>query len=299
MSWIKIDKDLIDDPRLTQAAIKLVKANETLCVTNALPFYLSALRGALVTLWVYADTHIRDDNTLEFDSQALNAIVGIEGFASVLPREWITELDNGYIQLPGYREKNGVVARERRANNAKARQAAYRIRRSNAQHNGSVTRDSLIAKCRDLDLDLDKKRKIPKEKKVPREAFDVTQFAGLDTKAWADWCAYRVAIKKPLRPASMSAAARKLAAMGPRQRAAVDESIANGYQGLFEPKSNGKHPPAAAPDHSAEWAEAKARGQAIGFRAPYPLESVGAYMTQVKFSENHVSKSVLRRIQAS
>jgi len=57
---------------------------------------------------------------------------------------------------------------------------------------------------------------------------------------------------------------------------------------------------AVNPDHSAEWAEAKSRAAAIGFRPPGSVESVGAYMTSIKLMENRVpSKSVLKRIDAS
>jgi hypothetical protein len=135
-----------------------------------------------------------------------------------------------------------------------------------------------------------RKRKLLKEKenKVPREAFDAATMPGLDAKAWGEWIGYRSEIKKPIRPASLSLAAKRLAAMGPGQRAAVEYSIASGYQGLFAPKPNGKHQPAAAPDHSAEWAEAKALGASVGFRAPWPQESVGAYRTSIKLEMNRL-----------
>jgi hypothetical protein len=51
------------------------------------------------------------------------------------------------------------------------------------------------------------------------------------------------------------------------------------------------------PDHSAEWAEAKSRAKAIGFRAPGAQESVGAYMTDIKLAEN-APRTGLRSIGA-
>ncbi len=60
---------------------------------------------------------------------------------------------------------------------------------------------------------------------------------GLDVNAWEQWVAYRKQIRKPLKPASIPAAQRKLAAMGADQARAVEESIANGWQGVFPPKS--------------------------------------------------------------
>jgi hypothetical protein len=59
---------------------------------------------------------------------------------------------------------------------------------------------------------------------------------GLDSAAWSRWQSYRTEIRKPLKPASIPAAQRALAAYGENQAAVVEQSIANGWQGLFELK---------------------------------------------------------------
>jgi hypothetical protein len=59
---------------------------------------------------------------------------------------------------------------------------------------------------------------------------------GLDTAAWARWVAYRAEIRKPLKPASHQAAMTALARYGAQQSAVVDQSISNGWQGLFDLK---------------------------------------------------------------
>jgi len=56
---------------------------------------------------------------------------------------------------------------------------------------------------------------------------------GLDVQAWQSWLSYRKGIGKPLKPASLEAAQRAMAAFGDDQAAVVTQSIANGYQGLF------------------------------------------------------------------
>lgn len=56
---------------------------------------------------------------------------------------------------------------------------------------------------------------------------------GLNPAAWHRWAAYRVEIRKPIKPASLLAAQRKLAGFGADQPAVVEQSIANGWQGLF------------------------------------------------------------------
>lgn len=61
---------------------------------------------------------------------------------------------------------------------------------------------------------------------------------GLDMKAWERWKDYRRSIRKPIKPASMLAAQRKLAGFGSQQSAVVENSIAEGYTGLFPAKTS-------------------------------------------------------------
>lgn len=65
---------------------------------------------------------------------------------------------------------------------------------------------------------------------------------GLDLESWNRWEAYRSSIRKPIKPASMLAAQRKLAGYGADQAVVVEHTIAQGYTGLWEPKgaANGK-----------------------------------------------------------
>jgi hypothetical protein len=69
--------------------------------------------------------------------------------------------------------------------------------------------------------------------------------AGLNSEAWERWRQYRREIRKPIKSASMLAAQRKLAGYGADQAAIVEQSIANGWTGLFalKDKPNGKHTP--------------------------------------------------------
>jgi len=56
-------------------------------------------------------------------------------------------------------------------------------------------------------------------------------------ETWIDWTQHRKEIRKPLTPASIRKQLNTLAAMGePRAIAAINHSIANGWQGIFEPK---------------------------------------------------------------
>ena len=59
----------------------------------------------------------------------------------------------------------------------------------------------------------------------------------LDVEAWERYKAFRKAIKKPIKEVSESAAKLKLQRFGDDQAAVVDQSIANGWQGLFPLKT--------------------------------------------------------------
>jgi hypothetical protein len=74
-------------------------------------------------------------------------------------------------------------------------------------------------------------------------SFDASGVAGLDLQAWARWVEYRTEIRKPIKTVSREAAAQEMARLGDMQAAAVQNSIANGYQGLVPPKAeNGARP---------------------------------------------------------
>lgn len=81
--------------------------------------------------------------------------------------------------------------------------------------------------------------------------FDPSTIPGLDGAAWERWLAYRVSIKKPIKHASMHAAALKLSRFGDDQEGVVEQSVANGYQGLFELKKS-KPAPGEKPKKTRE-----------------------------------------------
>jgi hypothetical protein len=56
---------------------------------------------------------------------------------------------------------------------------------------------------------------------------------GLDPAAWKRFAEYRSEIRKPIKPASVQAAQRKLAGLGRDQAAVVEQSIAQSWTGLF------------------------------------------------------------------
>lgn len=100
--------------------------------------------------------------------------------------------------------------------------------------------------------------------KKREKQFDPTTIPSLDITSWEQWLAYRANRKPAIKPASMQAAAEELSAFGAQQAVVVKHSIANGYQGLYAPKTNGaahqRAPPMRLRTADEIEAEERARG---------------------------------------
>jgi hypothetical protein len=270
--WIKLEKDLLTDPRVLRMASRFCHGDVTRLNDARL-----MMIGALATLWAFADTHIRDDDILECSVDEINQVIGVANFCDLIPSNWLQILDTDKVHLPDFLAHNGVDAK-RRASDAK-RQSKYR-----ANCHGDVTVD------RNVNRDQTKTKTYIRKRQGDGVVFDVESVAGLDREAWNRWVAYRSAMHKPLKPVSMREAAESMAKLGPRQLDAVKQSIANGWQGLFEPKAatNGHAKPAAAPvDLAPVWAELNARRQAMNppFRGALPAETTESYRTALMLEE--------------
>lgn len=124
-----------------------------------------------------------------------------------------------------------------------------------------------------------------------------TEF-GLDEAAWQMWIDYRKDIKKPLRAASIPLAQKRLAALGPQQREAVEYSIANGYQGLFAPKS-AKAVVKKMGDEQKKLLELVGRALNCGFREPREGEDAALYrMLLERFEHQKWAREREQRMQA-
>ena len=157
--WIKVDKDLGETIRFRRVVRKLRdNSNALRSVTDALA--VTIVLGALQRFWIYADSHIGDDNTLDITPDEINEIVGIDGFAQALPADWLQVLDSDHVQLPDFIEHNGSSEKQRRGN--ARRQAEYRHRHKS--HN--VTRDVTPSNTRN-DARPDQTRPEETIKKVP------------------------------------------------------------------------------------------------------------------------------------
>lgn len=108
--WIKLEKDLETDPRVLRMAKDLARLSA--CNASAFPG-VTLVVGALSRIWIYADSHARDDDSLDLGCAELDEWLGIPGFCSIMPRDWLIEIDERAIELPGFHAHNGVEAKKR------------------------------------------------------------------------------------------------------------------------------------------------------------------------------------------
>jgi hypothetical protein len=145
--WIKVEKDLSNDPRVLRMASRLSHADVTLGSRSRL-----VVVGALVTLWWYADTHISDDDVLAIGADEVDELVGLKGFCALVPPDWLQVLDADHVKLVDYTAHNGSLAKNKAL--AQKRQQRHREKpasTSRSRH-APVTQSALPDKTRqDID----------------------------------------------------------------------------------------------------------------------------------------------------
>ena len=201
--WIKMRADLFTHPKVVRIASAL-KADTLRTV------------GGLMSVWCLFDAHSEDGRLEGYTPEVLDAHLRWEGFAgAMIDVGWLT-LDEAHgLVLPRFDTHNGQSAK-RRAQDADRKRE---VRKASApEADKTRTRE-------------EKRR----EEKEPNGSLPPAP-EGLDLQAWDRWQEYRRQIKKPIKPASAALAMKSLAGYGANQAAVVEQSIANGWQGLFELK---------------------------------------------------------------
>ncbi len=224
--WIKFEKDLQSDPRVTRMA-KALQGQWSMvsgCNASALPG-VTLVCGALARLWIFADSHARDDNTIDIGMDEIDELVGIPGFSKLMPSDWLLEVGPHTVELPEFQEHNGVEAKKKALTQKRvARHRSKDKPKSVSTRNASALPDQTR----------------PDQTKTPKEAaappFDPNSIPGLDQKAWSMWIEHRKAIKEPILEHAMPVAAKRLAKLNGAQVEEVERAIAGGWQGLHPPQ---------------------------------------------------------------
>ncbi len=128
--YIRIDKELPTDPRLLEVAARAHAKYPIpgLGEAGSLNAWRTAVLGALVHLWTYADVHLLSADVLPMSAPALASICGLPAdILRTFPGQWLeVDEDNGLVRLPGYCAKNGLRGRDERRGNNDLKRAQWR-----------------------------------------------------------------------------------------------------------------------------------------------------------------------------
>ena len=136
--YIRMDKDLEDDPRV-------VDLGDALAASTGLDKGLArdAVIGGLYRLWRHADTHLGRHDRLKTASPTLARISEVTALPASLirqfPAEWLTQHDDGSIELPGYAAKNVLIDKDQRRENGRLRTRKWRERKRLETLNGDAS----------------------------------------------------------------------------------------------------------------------------------------------------------------
>lgn len=284
--WIKLEKDLLLDPRFLRLVRLYEKRRSTIddpgpvthdrYTRNAPAF---DMLGRVCGLWCYADTHLDTDDVLHMTPNELDELVGCDGFTYMLQEasrgEWLQVLDNETcLKLPGYQSHNGMEAKAR---------ALTQKRVANHRSRGN----GVALQLTEMDLERDVRNGValpdqtrpdhtkPKSTQSAARADvlrDALNTPGLDRDAFTQWVEYRSTTKSPVRTAQLVRAAKLLASYGPVQMASVLQSMDQGWQGLFKPKT-ATNPQTPARGHDAVMARLEAQWSNDDDQSAADLES--------------------------
>lgn len=125
--YIRMDKDLEDDPRVIELARCL--ALEGVTDTG---LAINTILGGLYRLWRYADTHLGRSGSLRCVTRTLADVTHLPlHVLRAFPPEWLIENADGTVTLPGYADKNALLDKESRREQTRKRVEKWRRKQRN------------------------------------------------------------------------------------------------------------------------------------------------------------------------
>lgn len=211
--WIKVEKATLHKP-------------EVLALSEALNIHPVHAFGLCVKFWMWCDDQILDGNARGVTKVTLDFVIGHTGMTDALLKVgWLRDR-SGSLEIPHFDRHLSEGAKTRTLTKERVRKSKAK---SNARKVTEVTDEALLDKIRE---DNNNKREAEVE-------FPVNLQTIAFRKAWDGYIAYRkTARMKPLQTASITAQLKKLSEWGHDIAiAAITETIANGWQGIFLPKA--------------------------------------------------------------
>lgn len=139
--YIRMDKDLEDDPRVLALADRIAQELKQLVELATDRDLESAIRGlsrnaalgALYRLWRYGDTHLGRHNRLKgalHGGARISEVTALPaGVLREFPVEWLRVHEDGTVELPDYAAKNALIDRDMRREKTRERVRKHRAKK--------------------------------------------------------------------------------------------------------------------------------------------------------------------------
>lgn len=230
--WMKVEKTTPDKPEID-------------AISAALGIDPDAAFGKCFRVWRWFDDHTTDGNAPSVTANAIDRRAGVPGFADAMAAVgWLVSTESG-VSLPKFDRHNGETSKARALT---AKRVASCKTKSNAKGNAptvtSPLPNALPREEKRREEENTKKEEPPTPKGDGRKQPAAVELpANLQTPdfraAWDRWQQHRREKKSPLTPTSTRQQLKQMTAWGPaRSIEAIDNSILNGWTGLFEPKDS-------------------------------------------------------------
>ena len=223
--WIKVEKATARKP-------------EIMGIARELSISMDAAFGLCFRFWCWCDDNLTTGNVFCVTESLLDETFGKQNFASAMVKVGWLQFDGDQMTVPNFERHLSKGAKTRAETAIRVAECKKRKREDRYSGNESVTKKALPEKRRE-DMNTDKVDKsLPIVKAQPKTEFpeelDTPEFRA----TWAEWIAHRIEIKKPMKPLGAKKLLKSLAEGGERKAIeSINQSIANGWQGVFEVKA--------------------------------------------------------------
>lgn len=249
--YIHVLKDLLTKPAFRRLAKDLASKEG-----RSLEYGATLALGALVNLWLTADSHIGSDDCLDMAPNEVDELLGINGAVEILGPQWAQILETDQIALPGYTAHNNLSARK--TAQATTRQQKKRARDrmldfvtpSVTHQRDGVSRTGVTEGVTSQPLPSPaSSQPSPKESGGAEPPPSLVLVDGTDQmpkahetlplQTWQQWIDYRRHRRLPMNRQALGLHLKTLSAhTTDEQVGMIEMAIANNWRGIFPPKSN-------------------------------------------------------------
>lgn len=219
--WIKMRMDLGTSPKVVR-------------MSSALRADRLRVVGGLHAVWCLFDVHSEDGRLDGYTLDALDELIGFPGFgAAMVAVGWLGDCGD-HLSVPRFDEHNGQSAKRRAMETERKREAR---KMSAPEADKKPTREEKRREEKNTSSLRSEESAPAKRERVSAIVAETLPLpTALDRDTWRDWVQFRSSIKKPLNEQTANKQIEflcKAVADGHDPKAIIDESIRNGWQGLF------------------------------------------------------------------